>query len=126
MTRILRKQLARGTALRLQENWNHWPSVAFVAEVNRQVQERLAAMDPETLRLLSRDARMRDKCFLEVVRPLYRDFQHNESLAGTVFDDGPGSLEWVPPRLREPIEEADDDDTTWGQGHAGQGLRGVR
>ncbi len=110
--RGLREQLARGFALRLHEKWNRWPSVAFVGEVNRQVQERLAAMDPETLRLLSRDARMRKKCFLEVLLPLHRDFRYNQSLTGTVLDDGAGSLDWVPPRLRGPPRgDADDDDT---------------
>jgi len=71
----LREQLAEDFARAAWMRWKTWPSTDFVNEVNRQLEERLAAMRPETLRLLTEDPRMRGQLFAQTVVPLYRDFK---------------------------------------------------
>jgi len=105
----LRERLARVFAGHLQKGWERWPSARFVAEANRQFQERLAEMDPQTLHLVALDGRVRSKLFLEVAGPLYRDFvsitRMQQQLAGSGLDVS--QTDWRPPRerKREPPED---------------------
>jgi hypothetical protein len=110
---VLRERLARIFAAHLQKGWERWPSARFVAEANRQFQERLAEMDPQTLHLVSVDGRVRSKLFLEVAGPLYRDFvsitRMREQLAGSGLDLS--QMEWRPPRERKREPPEDDEET---------------
>ena len=108
--RGLRDRLVRAYGNKLHEGWKRWETVRFIAEANRQIQERLSETDPETLRLLWQDPRMREHFFWETTEFLYRDFRHHERLAGTLFDDGLGTYNWRPPREREPAEVVPEDD----------------
>ena len=109
---VLRERLARIFAAHLQKGWERWPSARFVAEANRQFQERLAEMDPQTLHLVSVDARVRSKLFLEVAGPLYRDFvsitRMRQQLAGSGLDIS--QMEWRPPRERKCEPPEDDEE----------------
>lgn len=108
--RGLRERLARGCAVMLHTGWKRWGSVTFVAEANRQIQERLANTDAETLRLLGQDQHLRQRFFAEVVAPLYHDFaSYERGNVGTVFDDGLGTLCWRPPRDRKYVTDPDGD-----------------
>lgn len=108
----LRERLARIFAEHLQKGWERWPSARFVSEANRQFQERLATMDPQTLFLVAMDRRMRSKLFLEVVGPLYRDFvtftHMQDQLAGSGLDVS--QWEWRPAHERERDRPEDDDE----------------
>lgn len=110
---VLRERLARIFAAHLQKGWERWPSARFVAEANRQFQERLAEMDPQTLHLVSVDGRVRSELFLEVAGPLYRDFvsitRMREQLAGSGLDLS--QMEWRPPRERKCEPPEDDEET---------------
>ncbi len=83
-------------------------SVAFLAESNRLIQERLAGMDPLTLELLLRDLELRKRFLREVVGPLYADFRSH-----VTFDTGFGiqgsisATSWRPLRERPalPVHE---------------------
>jgi hypothetical protein len=93
----LREQLTEDFARAAWIGWKRWPSTEFVNEVNRQVEERLAAMRPETLRLLVEDARMRGQLFAQILVPLYQDFrtcQEVNDLFGRIPDRQP--LFWLP------------------------------
>lgn len=107
---VLRERLAGIFAAHLQKGWERWPSARFVAEANRQFQERLAEMDPQTLHLISVDGRVRSNLFLEVAGPLYRDFvsitRMQQQLAGSGLDVS--QMDWRPPREREPPEDDED------------------
>jgi hypothetical protein len=109
---VLRERLARIFAGHLQKGWERWRSARFIAEANRQFQERLAEMDPQTLSLVALDGRVRSKLFLEVAGPLYRDFvsitRMREQLSGSGLDLS--QMEWRPPRerKREPAEDDED------------------
>jgi hypothetical protein len=109
---VLRERLARIFAAHLQKGWERWSSARFVGEANRQFQERLAEMDPQTLHLVAMDGRVRSKLFLEVVGPLYRDFisitRMQEQLAGSGLDIS--QLEWRPPREREREPPEDEEE----------------
>ena len=109
---VLRERLARIFAAHLQKGWERWPSARFVAEANRQFQERLAEMDAQTLHLVSVDPRVRSKLFLEVAGPLYRDFvsvtRMREQLAGSGLDLS--QMEWRPPRERKCEPPEDDEE----------------
>jgi hypothetical protein len=106
----LRERLARCFAVMLHTGWKRWGSVTFVAEANRQMLERLSNTDPETLRLLGQDQRLRQRLFEEVVVPLYHDFASYEQWSGTVFDDGLGTLCWRPARERKFVTDPDGDE----------------
>lgn len=99
----LRARLARGFAGSLQQGWDRWPSTRFVAEANRLLHERLAALDPLTLYLLATDGRMRANLFVEVFKPLYRDFanfrQLQDDIARSGLDFEP--IDWRPPTEQE-------------------------
>jgi transposase len=105
-----RDRLARIYARKLREGWERWKSVRFVAEANRQIQERLADTDPETIRLLLEDHRMQEHYFWETNGPLYCDFRSHERLAGTRFDDGLLNYRWRPPRERKDISMPEDEE----------------
>ncbi len=109
----LRERLAGIFAAHLQKGWERWPSARFVAEANRQFQERLVEMDTQTLYLVSVDGRVRSKLFLEVAGPLYRDFvsitRMREQLAGSGLDLS--QMEWRPPRERKREPPEDDEET---------------
>jgi hypothetical protein len=85
-------------------------SVSFLAESNRMIQERLAGMDPLTLKLLLRDPELRTRFLREVVGHLHVDFR-----SWIRFDEGFGvdaiasAASWLPPRER-PLLDLDDDD----------------
>jgi hypothetical protein len=107
----LREQLTEHFARAAWSGWKRWPSTEFVNEVNRQVEERLAAMRPETLRLLAEDQRMRGQLFAQVVAPLYRDFrtyQGVDQFMGQFPDTAP--LFWLPAGqwVRGDPDEADE------------------
>ena len=110
---VLRERLARIFAGHLQKGWERWPSARFVAEANRQFQERLTEMDPQTLNLVAVDGRVRSELFLEVAGPLYRDFvsitRMREQLAGSGLDLS--QMEWRPPRERKREPPEDDEET---------------
>ena len=107
----LREQLTEDFARAAWSGWKRWPSTEFVNEVNRQVEERLAAMRPETLRLLAEDQRMRGQLFAQVVAPLYQDFrtyQEVDQFMGQFPDTAP--LFWLPAGqwVRGDPDEADE------------------
>jgi len=94
---VLREQLTEHFAKAAWSGWKRWPSTDFVNEVNRRVEERLAAMRPGTLQLLAEDPRMRGQLFAQIVVPLYRDFRtykEVEELMGQFPDTAP--LFWLP------------------------------
>lgn len=108
----LRKRLAEMFSAHLQKGWEHWPSARFVAEANRQFQERLGEMDSQTLHLVALDGRVRSKMYLEVVGPLYRDFvsitRMQQHLAGSGLDVS--QMDWRPPRERKSEPPEDDEE----------------
>lgn len=101
----LRVNLAKVYAKALMEGWDKWPSASFIAEGNRQFEERLEKADPQTLRLLARDGRIQTQFFLEVVGPIYSDFttyRHaHEIVQRTSFTNKP--FFWKPPHEREDL-----------------------
>ena len=108
----LREQLTEHFARAAWSGWKRWPSTEFVNEVNRQLEERLAAMRPETLRLLAEDPRMRGQLFAQIAVPLYRDFrtyQQVNDFFGMLPDRAP--LFWLPAeRWKKGLPDESDED----------------
>lgn len=87
-------------------------SVAFLAESNRLILDRLADMDHLTSALLHRDPELRRRFLREVLGPLYADFHLH-----VTFDANIGCIEtsvsaagWRPPRERPPAPVIDEDE----------------
>lgn len=92
-----RERLAEWFSWTMEHAWDRWPSVAFIDEAIRVFGERVAAMRPETLRLVVRNRRMMVQLFREVVGPLYTDYATFEQVV-QVFEQLPDhrSMFWHP------------------------------
>ncbi len=109
--RDLRPRLGKSFAAFLHKGWNRWPSAAFLAETNRQVEERLAHMDVQTLRILARDSKIWTQFILEVLGPLYKDFVSCRNVHETIqqFSHNHAPFLWQPPHERAPLmDDAED------------------
>ena len=59
----------------LHSAWQRFPSVALLDESIGELDKRLRAMRPETIGLVATDRRMRSHLLIEVVAPLFRDYE---------------------------------------------------
>ncbi len=113
--RQLRERLARRfseVVYNAQVNPRPRESVAFLAESNRMIWERLAEMDPLTLALLDRDPELGTRFLREVLSHLYADFSLHVTFDANIdcIEPSVSAARWRPPRERPPIEPIDDDE----------------
>lgn len=105
--RELRAGLGKRFSSILHGGWDRWPSAAFLAESNRQLEERLAQTDLQTLRVLAQDPKVRSQFFLEVVGPLYKDFASCQNVHQMIqevsFRNQP--FLWRPPHERQSLTD---------------------
>jgi hypothetical protein len=114
---VLRDELSRW----LSETLYHFKgfpqprlSVRFMAEANRLMHDRLAAMDQLTLELVARDGEMKLRLLREVTGPLYQDYRSHIRWDTTLgqLDESTSATGWRPPSEREMIDDPEGDDMT--------------
>ncbi len=69
-----REQLLSWYTAFLHAAWERFPSVHLIDAAIRDLSKSLKEMRPETIRLVAADRRMRSRLLIEVVAPLFQDF----------------------------------------------------
>jgi hypothetical protein len=85
--------------------WGGPPSILFLNEAERLLQERLDEMRPRALTFLAQDNRSKGRFLREVVGHLYWDYAHWHRFAQNFGETGE---DWRPPRERPPGEPIDE------------------
>jgi hypothetical protein len=74
------------------------PSTLFLSEAERLLRERLEAIGPLALRLLTEDARSKPRFIREVIGKLYRDYVAWHRFSQNLGGPFPTGEHWRPPR----------------------------